>query len=135
MRRRILLSAALATIGVSSSAIAAPRDLLGLYTMAGKSADADDSPYSGTCTLKAQADYYDVSCFNTAAKHTYVGRGMMVGDQFSILIGDVLRGDHEIVYKGEYLVVYKLAADGSLKGHWVHAIADSHGEETLTPKK
>lgn len=135
MRHHRFLGVALAIIAAPNVAMAAQRDLSGLYTMQGKSADADDSPYSGTCTLKAQGDYYDVSCFNAAAKHTYVGRGIAMGDQFSILIGDVLRGDHEMVYKGEYLVVYKIAADGSLKGQWVHALADSHGEETLTPKK
>ena len=31
--------------------------------------------------------------------------------------------------------IYRVAADGSMKGRWVHALSGAHGEETLTPKR
>jgi len=53
----------------------------------------------------------------------------------SIVIGDVLKGDHSNAYYGEYLVVYRVATDGNMKGRWVHALSGAHGEETLTVKR
>ena len=69
------------------------------------------------------------------SRHTYVGKGIRLGDRLSTVIGDLLKGDHSSVYVGEYLVVYRADTDGSLKGRWVHALSGAHGEETLTPKK
>jgi hypothetical protein len=111
------------------------RDLSGEYVMAGKGVGANDSPYVGTCTLTAIETLYDVSCFNSDTKHTYSGKGIDIGDQFSTVIGDVLKGDHSNAYYGEYLVVYRVAADGNMKGRWVHALSGAHGEETLTLKR
>ena len=111
------------------------RDLSGEYVMTGKGVGANDSPYVGTCTLKAIETLYDVSCFNSDTRHTYSGKGIDIGDQFSTVIGDVLKGDHSNAYYGEYLVVYRVAADGNMKGRWVHALSGAHGEETLTLKR
>ena len=111
------------------------RDLSGEYVMAGKGVGENDSHYVGTCTLKAVDTLYEVSCYNADTRHTYTGRGIALGDQLSTVIGDLLKGDHSSVYAGEYLVVYRANADGSLKGRWVHALSGAHGEETLTPKR
>jgi hypothetical protein len=110
-------------------------DLSGEYVMAGKGVGENDLAYVGTCTLKAVDTLYEVSCFNSDTSHTYVGKGIRLGDQLSTVIGDLLKGDHSSVYAGEYLVVYRANADGSLKGRWVHALSGAHGEETLTPKR
>jgi hypothetical protein len=110
-------------------------DLSGEYVMAGKGVGANDSPYVGTCTLKAVDTLYDVSCFNSDTRHTYSGKGIGLDDQFSLVIGDVLKGDHSSAYYGEYLVVYRVAADGNMKGRWVHVLSGTHGEETLTLKR
>jgi hypothetical protein len=110
-------------------------DLSGEYVMAGKGVGENDLAYVGTCTLKAVDTLYEVACFNSDTSHTYVGKGIRLGDQLSTVIGDLLKGDHSSVYAGEYLVVYRANADGSLKGRWVHALSGAHGEETLTPKR
>jgi hypothetical protein len=70
-----------------------------------------------------------------ATRATYSGKGVLLGDHFSTVIGDVLQGDHSAVYAGEYLVVYRFSPDNSMKGRWVHASSGAHGEETLTLKK
>jgi hypothetical protein len=111
------------------------RDLSGEYVMAGKGVGENDAAYVGTCTLKAVGTLYDVSCFNADTRHTYSGKGIGTGDQLSTVIGDVLKGDHQSAYIGEYLVTYRVAEDGSMKGRWVHALSGAHGDETLTPKK
>src|SRR5262245_31117245 len=112
------------------------KDLSGEYVMSGKGVGENDLAYVGTCTLKAIESLYEVSCFNSDTKHTYVGKGIRLGDQFSTVIGDLLKGDHAAaVYSGEYLVVYQLAPDNSMKGGWVHMTSGAHGNETLTPKK
>jgi len=129
-------AAAALLIGLIVPAEAAePPDLSGEYVMSGKGVGENDLAYVGTCSLKAADSLYEVSCFNADTKHTYVGKGIRLGDQFSTVIGDLLKGDHASVYAGESLVVYRAAADGSLKGRWVHALSGAHGEETLTPKK
>jgi hypothetical protein len=120
---------------VSPAMAAEQRDLSGEYLMAGKGVGENDRPYVGTCTLKAVDTLYDVSCFNSDTKHTYSGKGIGLGDQFSLVIGDALIGDHSMIYAGEYLVVYRIVADGSLQGRWVHPSSGAHGEETLTRKK
>ena len=121
---------------IASAAHAAePRDMSGDYVMKGKGVQAEDRAYSGTCTFKAEGALYDVSCFNSDTRHTYSGKGLALGDQFSIVIGDLLKGDHSSAYVGEYLVVYRVASDGVLSGRWVHAASGAHGEEMLTPKK
>jgi hypothetical protein len=109
------------------------RDLSGEYVMKGKGVGENDSAYAGTCTLKSVETLYDVSCFNADTKHTCSGKGIAIGDQFSTVIGDFLKGDHSSVYAGEYLVVYRANPDGSMKGRWVHALSGANGEETLTP--
>ena len=122
-------------LGLLVPAQAERRDLSGEYVMAGKGVGENDRPYVGTCTLKAVDTIYEVSCFNSDTRHTYSGKGVLLGDQFSIVIGDMLKGDHSAaVYAGEYLVVYQLSPDNSMKGRWVHMTSGAHGEEKLTPK-
>jgi len=130
-------AAAALLIGLILPAQAAEqKDLSGEYLMSGKGVGENDLAYVGTCTLKAVETLYEVSCFNSDTKHTYVGKGIRLGDQLSTVIGDMLRGDHAApVYAGEYLVVYQLSPDNGMKGRWVHMTSGAHGEETLTPKK
>ena len=71
---------------------------------------------------------------NPAVRHTYSGRGIANGDTLAIFIGDRLQGDHNGVFLGEYLVVYRLQPDGSLSGSWVYANGSDEGSETLRPK-
>jgi hypothetical protein len=120
---------------LAQAAAAEPRDLSGQYVMAGRGVGKTDSAYVGNCTIKALGTLYDVSCFNSDTRHTYSGKGISLGDQLATVIGDVLKGDHSELYAGEYLVVYRVAPDGSMKGRWVHALSGAHGDETLTPKK
>jgi hypothetical protein len=129
------IAAAGLVASMAFSAAAEQKDLSGEYVMAGKGVGENDRAYVGTCTFKAVETLYDVSCFNSDTRHTYSGKGIAIGDQLSTVIGDELKGDHSSVYAGEYLVVYRVAADGSMKGRWVHALSGAHGEETLTPKR
>jgi hypothetical protein len=129
------IAAAGLVASMAFSAAAEQKDLSGEYVMAGKGVGENDRAYVGTCTFKLVATLYEVSCFNSDTVHTYSGKGIAIGDQFSTVIGDLLKGDHSSVYAGEYLVVYRVAADGSMKGRWVHALSGAHGEETLTPKR
>lgn len=108
-------------------------DLSGTYRMEGKGFGPNDSAYRGTCKLALQGMAYAVSCYNEDTRHTYVGKGLASGDALSIFIGDELRGDHNAVFVGEYLVVYRRAADGRLMGTWVYAQGSAAGAETLTP--
>ena len=129
-------AAAALWIGLLVPAQAEPRDLSGEYVMSGKGVGENDRPYVGTCTLTAVDTIYEVSCFNSDTRHTYSGKGVLLGEQFSTVIGDTLKGDHSAaVYAGEYLVVYRLSPDKGMKGRWVHMTSGAHGEETLTPKK
>lgn len=131
-----LSSAAIAiALAVIAPTAAQSRDLSGDYVMQGKGVGDSDLAYVGTCNFKAIETLYDVACFNADTRHTYSGRGIADGDQFSIVIGDLLKGDHGSAYLGEYLVVYRVAADGRMTGRWVHALSGTHGLETLTPKK
>ena len=84
--------------------------------MAGKGSGPRDSAYAGTCRISAVGQGYDVSCFNADTRHTYVGKGLAQGDTLAIFIGDTLRGDHNSVFTGEYLVLYRARADGVLEG-------------------
>ena len=129
-------AAAALWIGLFVPAQAEPRDLSGEYVMSGKGVGENDRPYVGTCTLKALDTIYEVSCFNSDTRHTYSGKGVLLDEQFSTVIGDTLKGDHSAaVYAGEYLVVYRLSPDKGMKGRWVHMTSGAHGEETLTPRK
>jgi hypothetical protein len=102
--------------------------------MNGQGSGPSDAPYSGTCSIKRDGTNYQVSCFNPAVRHTYSGRGIANGDTLAIFIGDRLQGDHNGVFLGEYLVVYRLQPDGSLSGSWVYANGSDEGSETLRPK-
>jgi len=106
----------------------------GEYVMNGRGSGPDDAPYSGTCSITRDGANYRVSCFNPAVRHTYSGRGVASGDTLAIFIGDRLRGDHNGIFLGEYLVVYRLQPDGSLSGSWVYANGPDEGSETLRPK-
>jgi hypothetical protein len=110
------------------------RDYSGEYVMSGKGFDPADSAYTGTCSVKPGKHAYHVSCFNVGTKHTYSGHGIGVGDTFAVFIGDTLKGDHNQVFAGEYLVVYRREASGVLSGVWVHAESRAAGAETLTPR-
>ncbi|OFX00094.1 MAG: hypothetical protein A3D94_14995 [Alphaproteobacteria bacterium RIFCSPHIGHO2_12_FULL_66_14] len=111
------------------------RDFSGDYGMAGKGSGPRDSAYVGTCRISAADQGYDISCFNADTRHTYVGKGLAQGDTLAIFIGDTLRGDHNSVFTGEYLVLYRVRADGVLEGTWVHAGSTAGGAETLTPAR
>lgn len=108
-------------------------DLSGDYLMEGKGFGPNDSAYRGTCKLVLDGAIYAVSCFNEDTRHTYVGKGLATGDTLSVFIGDELKGDHNSVFSGEYLVVYERTADGRLTGTWVYAQGPASGAETLTP--
>jgi hypothetical protein len=108
-------------------------DFSGNYAMAGKGSGPRDSAYVGTCKISAAGQVYDVSCFNADTRHTYIGKGVAQGDALAIFIGDTLRGDHNSIFTGEYLVLYRARADGVLEGTWVHAGSPAAGSETLTP--
>ncbi|MGQ0680855.1 hypothetical protein [Bradyrhizobium sp.] len=129
-------AAAAILLSLPGPAQAAQKDVSGEYVMAGKGVGENDRPYVGTCTLKAVDTIYEVSCFNSDTRHTYSGKGVLLGEQFSTVIGDMLKGDHSAaVYVGEYLVVYQLSPDNSMKGRWVHMTSGAHGNETLTPMR
>ena len=129
-------AAAALWIGLVLPAQAEQKDLSGEYIMSGKGVGENDIAYVGTCTLTAVDTIYEVSCFNSDTKHTYSGKGVLLGEQLSTVIGDTLKGDHSaVVYAGEYLVVYRLSPDNSMKGRWVHMTSGAHGAETLTPRK
>src|SRR5215475_5822067 len=120
-------AAALLTGLILPAQAAEPKDLSGEYVMSGKGVGENDLAYAGTCSLKAVESLYEVSCFNSDTRHTYVGKGIRLGDQLSTVIGDMLRGDHAAgVYAGEYLVVYQLSPDNSMKGRWVHLTSGAH---------
>jgi hypothetical protein len=124
---------AFAGSAVASGPEVSARDFSGDYRMAGKGSGARDSAYAGTCRIGAAGQGYDVSCFNADTRHTYVGKGLAQGDTLAIFIGDTLRGDHNSVFAGEYLVLYRARSDGVLEGTWVHAGSPAGGIETLTP--
>ena len=109
--------------------------LAGDYVMRGKGFNPSDSAYEGTCSLRGDGPVYEVSCFNQATRHTYVGRGLAVGNTFSVTIGDMLRGDHGGVFAGEYLVVYMRKPNGLLEGTWTETRGSAAGTETLTPMR
>lgn len=135
MIRTRSLSACLLALALSTGTAAALEmpDLSGTYRMEGKGFGANDSAYGGTCKLALNGAVYAVSCYNEDTRHTYVGKGLAIGDTLSIFIGDELKGDHNSVFTGEYLVVYRRSADGNLMGSWVYAEGPAAGSETLTP--
>lgn len=127
---------AVTALGLTSAvAFAQTHDLSGEYVMTGKGDGSRDSAYKGSCSLKKEGKGYEVSCLNTDTNHTYVGKGLALGNGLAIIIGDQLIGDHGRVYEGEYLVVYQRNDDGSLTGRWVDAQSGQQGNETLTLKK
>ena len=137
LRLRILASCVSALVVLTAAPAAAEetvRDFSGEYVMNGKGSGPEDAPYSGTCSIKRDGVNYQVSCFNPAVRHTYSGRGIASGDTLAIFIGDRLQGDHNRIFLGEYLVVYRLQADGSLSGSWVYANGADEGSETLRLK-
>lgn len=115
------LPAVLAVALFAFPAAAAEMDISGDYAMKGTSLINKGPGYAGNCTLKPQGKVYDVNCVNTGSGDKYVGKG-------------IVRGDHFSLYLGEYLVVYKIGADGKLVGNWAHARSQDYGEEILTPK-
>ena len=112
-------------------------DYSGNYVMQGKGFGANDSAYTGTCSLSLQGTKrdYHVSCYNQDTRPTYVGKGLARGDTLALFIGDVLQGDHNAIYAGEYLVLYQRKTDGDLTGIWLHAKSSAAGMETLVRKK
>jgi hypothetical protein len=135
MIRTWLLCACLLALVLTSgtaAALEAP-DLSGNYRMEGKGFGPNDIAYHGTCKLVLQGAVYAVSCYNEDTRHTYVGKGLASGETLSVFIGDELNGDHNSIFTGEYLVVYRRVDDGSLTGTWVYAQGPAAGSETLTP--
>ncbi len=138
MKLRALLAASAIAIGgpvLAGDQVTPARDFSGDYGMTGKGFGSLDSAYAGTCKVNAAGHGYDVSCFNADTRHTYVGKGLAQGATLAIFIGDTLRGDHNSVFTGEYLVLYRARADGVLEGTWVHAGSAAGGAETLTPAR
>jgi hypothetical protein len=138
--RMIVLGAAavvLAAFAIQPGAARAESspDYSGDYRMQGKGFSASDAHYEGTCSLRRDNTSYRVSCYNSDTRHTYVGKGLAAGDTLSIFIGDLLQGDHNALFAGEYLVVYRRRADGVLDGTWVHAASAAAGAETLVPQR
>jgi hypothetical protein len=133
MRVIAVLAISIFALGGSAAAEVPARDFSGDYRMAGKGSGMRDSAYAGTCRIGAAGQGYDISCFNADTRHTYVGKGLAQGDMLAIFVGDILRGDHNSVFAGEYLVLYRVHADGVLEGTWVHAGSSAVGIETLTP--
>ncbi len=131
----IALAGFVSVASVVFDAVAQPVSVAGEYIMEGKGVGPRDSAYSGTCTFKTSGALYDVACYNKDTNHTYSGKGIQTGNQFAIIIGDHLKGDHLDTYVGEYLVTFTIAADGKMIGRWVHALSGANGNETLTPKK
>ncbi len=101
---------------------AAEGDLSGAYLMNGVSLKPNSPTYAGECNLTLKGEVYDVDCVNTGSGDKYKGKGLRRGEQFSL-------------YLGEYLLVYRIGADGTLDGNWAHADSDDYGKETLKPKK
>ena len=130
----VILSAAICT--PIARAQANEPSFAGAYVMSGKGYGSNDTPYAGTCSIMQEQErgMYEVSCFNQDTRHTYVGKGLAMGQTLAIFIGDHLRGDHNTVFAAEYLVVYQRQPDGRLVGTWLHADSQRSGEETLTPK-
>lgn len=122
-------------VSVSAAQAADVIDYSGEYAMQGKGFGVQDSAYTGTCSVQRADHGYRVSCFNRDTRHTYVGKGLAHGDTLAVLIGDMLQGDHDAIYAGEYLVLYQRRPDGNLTGTWVHAKSQFAGTETLTRKK
>jgi hypothetical protein len=116
----------------TAAALEAP-DLSGNYRMEGKGFGPNDSAYRDTCKLVLRGAVYAVSCYNENTRHTYVGKDLASGETLSVFIGDELKGDHNSIFTGEYLVVYRRSDDGSLTGTWVYAKGPAAGSETLTP--
>lgn len=135
MRAGLTFVCAMAAAGAAMAQDSAAPNYAGEYVMAGKGFGEADSAYAGTCSITPAKDAYAVSCFNQDTRHTYVGKGLGVGDAFSVFIGDVLKGDHREIFAGEYLVIYKRNEAGVLTGVWTHAESAAAGAETLTPKK
>jgi hypothetical protein len=134
IRARSLCASVLALVLSSGTAAALETpDLSGNYRMEGKGFGPNDSAYRGTCKLVLEGTVYAVSCYNEDTRHTYVGKGLASGETLSVFIGDELRGDHNSIFTGEYLVVYRRSADGSLSGTWIYAQGPAAGSETLTP--
>ena len=104
------------------SAHAAEGNLSGTYLMDGISLKPNSPSYTGECKLELKGEVYDVDCVNTGSGDKYKGKGLRRGEQFSL-------------YLGEYLLVYRIGADGTLDGNWAHSDSDDYGKETLKPKK
>jgi len=138
---RIFIAAIVAALTAISTwcAFAADRttgdrqnSMAGSYLMQGRGFGPADAPYEGTCTLTGDGPLYEVSCFNEATRHTYVGRGLAEGTTLAVTIGDELHGDHRSLYVGEYLVLYTRQSDGRFEGIWTDA-SGTTGHEMLTP--
>ncbi len=132
----LTMSCLTAIVGVASQVPAqdiGPRQFSGDYVMEGRGLAPQDAAYRGSCSVRGDGPAYQVSCFNDDTRHTYAGRGLSLGETLSIFIGDELRGDHNSLLTGEYLVVYRRQANGVLNGTWLHAQSGAAGVETLTP--
>ena len=135
MNRMLSALGALALLAAGSPVATAAEShaFAGEYRMQGRGFEPQDSPYQGSCTLRGDGPAYEVSCFNVETRHTYVGRGLATGDTLAIFIGDMLNGDHRALFAGEYLVLYRRQADGTLDGTWIDVQGRAAGHETLTP--
>lgn len=131
----LLIACSAFFVSVSATQAADVIDYSGEYAMQGKGFGALDSAYTGTCSVQRADHGYRVSCFNRDTRHTYVGKGLAHGNTLAVLIGDMLQGDHDVIFAGEYLVLYQRRPDGNLTGTWVHAKTQFAGAETLIRKK
>ncbi len=131
----MLLSVAFAAGLAGAASAGQSGGFAGEYLMRGQGFGPGDAAYQGTCSLGGDGPVYEVSCFNEATRHTYVGRGLAAGDTLAIAIGDMLRGDHGAVFVGEYLVIYERKSNGRLEGTWTGTRGSTAGTETLTPTR
>jgi hypothetical protein len=112
-----------------------PRGFSGEYVMEGWGLDPRGIGYRGSCSVLGDGPAYRVSCINNDTRHTYVGKGLALGETLSIFVGDELAGDDPGLFSGEYLVVYRRQSNGVLEGTWLHAWSGTAGVETLTPRQ
>ena len=113
--------AAACLLSLAAAFPAAAQSIGGTYTVEGT--NFDGSPYSGTAEIVLTSETTCVIQWITGGT-TSQGICMRNDDAFSAgyVLGDAIG-----------LVVYKVAADGSMHGLWTIAGKEGNGTEVLTP--
>jgi len=121
MKRAVLvLFLVLALAGISS----ASPNLEGIYDCRGAGAGGA-SGYDGTVAIIRNGDVYNVVWILGAA--TYLGVGLLQGDQFSVSYADAQHANIGIA-------VYRVNGD-TLTGVWATPGSSAAGSETLTRRR